>query len=80
MAEPVTINKKSFGAVADAYLSKFYESCGADTTQQKITVLELKLGKSNFYAYGGKVTDEMKLGSLEYDLLEQNKLIELEYA
>jgi hypothetical protein len=72
--------KKSFGEKADAYLHDFYKSCGADTTPQKITVLELKLGKSNFYAYGGKVTDEMKLGSLEYDFLEQRGLIKLEYA
>ena len=72
---------KSFGPEADAYLDSFYKSCGAETTQQRIIVLEMKLGtQSNFYAYGGNPTDEMKLGSLEYDFLEQHNLITLDYA
>lgn len=72
--------QKSFVEKADAFLIEFYKSCGAESPHQKITVLELKLGKSNFYAYGGQVTDEMKLGSLEYDFLERQGLIELVYA
>ena len=73
--------RKSFGPDADAHLDAFYRSCGAETTQQRIKVLEMKLGiGSNFYAYDGNVTDEMKLGSLEYDFLEQVGLITIEYA
>jgi hypothetical protein len=69
---------KSYGKEADAFLAELYESCGAETTQQKLNVLELRLGKdSNFYAFGGALTDEMKLGCLEYDLLEQANKITL---
>ena len=66
-------NAKTYGVSADAYLARFYKSCGAETTQQKINVLELKLGQepSNYYAYGGTLTDEMKLGCLEYDFLDR---------
>jgi hypothetical protein len=72
---------KTYGAEADNFLEDFYKSCGAETTQQKIAVLQLKVGAdSNFYAFGGALTDEMKLGCLEYDYLEQSNKITLVLA
>ncbi|MGD0260655.1 MAG: hypothetical protein ABSD29_12620 [Verrucomicrobiota bacterium] len=73
---------KSYGKAADAYLKDFYKSYGAENTQQKIKVLEANLGQqpSNYYALGGRLTDEMKLGCLEYDYLSQMGKIELVLA
>lgn len=75
---------KSFGTEADAYLKKFYDSVGAVKTPEKINALLLKLGEesaqSNYYAFGGNLTDEMKLGCLEYEFLEQEGQITLVLA
>lgn len=75
---------KSFGAEADAYLAEFYNSVGAKTIQEKINVLSIKLGEestpSNYYAFGGNLTDDMKLGCLEYEFLEQAGKITLVLA
>jgi hypothetical protein len=65
-----------YTAQADAALSSLYQLRGADTTQQKIVILQDHLGSSNFYALGGEINDEMKLGCLEYDYLEFQGLIE----
>lgn len=72
MSETQT-EQKSYGREADEFLAEQYKSFGATTTQEKIKVLEEKfLGtESNFYAFGGSLTDEMRLGCLEYDFLEQ---------
>jgi hypothetical protein len=73
---------KSYGAAADAFLTEFYKSYGAETTQQKLKVLEANLGQqpSNYYPLGGTLNDEMKLGCLEYDYLSQMGKIELVLA
>lgn len=72
---------KTFGEEADSYLQKFYDSVGANTVQQKLALLEIKLGGTrNYYAFGGPVTDEMKVGCLEYELLERENLITLVLA
>ena len=75
---------KSFGPEADAYLREFYKKVGAEKTQEKLNALVLKLGQeaanSNYYAYNGKVTDEMKLGCLEYEFLEREEKITLVLA
>jgi hypothetical protein len=73
---------KSYGEAADAFLAEFYRSYGAETTQQKMKVLEANLGQlpSNYYALGGSLNDEMKLGCLEYDFLNQSGKIELVLA
>lgn len=73
---------KSYGTVADAFLTEFYKSYGAETTQQKLKVLVANLGQqpSNYYALGGSLNDEMKLGCLEYDYLNQMGKIELVLA
>jgi hypothetical protein len=71
---------KSYGEVGDAFLAEFYG--GEKTTAEKITMLERRLAQppSNYYAFGGDLTDEMKLGCLEYEFLEQNDKITLELA
>ena len=75
---------KTFGPKGDAYLANFYNSIGAKTTQQKLNVLSIRLGEditqSHYYALGGNLTDEMKLGCLEYEFLEQAGQIELVLA
>ena len=71
---------KSYGAEGDAFLADFY---GAEKdTAKKIIMLERRLGQppSNYYAFGGSLTPEMKLGCLEYEFLEQNGKITLELA
>jgi len=50
-------------------LDAFYVPFGATTTAQKIHSLETRLGHSNFYVTGGELTDEMKLGCLEYEFV-----------
>ena len=71
---------KSYGREADIFLAEFYG--GEEDTAKKITMLERRLGQppSNYYAFGGTVTDEIKLGCLEYEFLEQNNKITLELA
>ena len=80
--KPGAIPPKSYGAEADTFLAEFYKSFEADTTQKKIALLESKFlgADSNFYAFGGDLTDEMKLGCLEYEFLEQMGKITLVLA
>ena len=67
-----------YNQMADAALNNLYESVGADSIAQKITVLDLKLGGSHeFYAFGGETSEEIRLGCLEYEFLNQEGLIEL---
>lgn len=65
-----------FSPEADAELDRFYGSVGSTTTEQKINLLELHLGESNFYHYGG-ATAEMKLACYEYEYLDYKGLIDL---
>ena len=58
-------------------MDEFYASVGARTMEQKYNLLELKLGKSNF---SHAPTIEQKIGCYEYELLEQEGLIELVLA
>ena len=76
--DPVALSLPRFSPEADEFLKLFYAKVGAITVGQKIEVLTLKLGPSNFYAFGGEVTDEMRLGCLEYELLLQEGLLQLE--
>jgi hypothetical protein len=71
---------KSYGQEGDAFLAEFYGE--VKDTPQKIIMLERGLGEppSNYYAFGGSLTDEMKLGCLEYEFLERNNKIVLELA
>jgi hypothetical protein len=74
-------HKKSFGEQADAFLLELYKSVGAETTLEKINLIQMKLGGvSNFYALGGEINDEMKLACLEYEYLEQEGKITLVLA
>ena len=73
--------QKSYGPAGDRELGDLYGSFGATTAQQKIKVLEAKLGQScNYYAFGGQLNDDMKLGALEYDYLSGIGKIELVLA
>jgi hypothetical protein len=74
--------QQSYGQEADAWLDTIYKAFKATTTEEKIKVLEEMMGpkKSNYYAVGGQVTAEMKLGSLEYEFLESRRKITLELA
>jgi hypothetical protein len=62
---------------ADKFLEEFYASVGATTWEQKLNLLEMKLGRSNF---SHNPTAEQKVGCYEYELLEQQGLIELVLA
>lgn len=67
-----------FTEQADAFLRDTYKTVGAETTGEKINLLNLKLGgPSNFYGLGGEVTEEMQLGCLEYDFLSQKGKLQL---
>lgn len=67
-----------FSAEAEQHLQAIYAAGGAHTTEKKIEVLNSKLGgTANFYAAGGCLTPEMKLGCLEYEYLESQGLIAL---
>lgn len=64
---------------ADAFLTKLYDSVGAKTPAQKFETLRLKLGggEYHFHAMGNHVNDEMRAAALEYEILSQERLIEL---
>lgn len=73
--------EKTFGEIPDKFLADFYASFGAVTTEQKMNLLDLKLGgQRSYHAMGGEVTNEMMLGCLEYEILEQEGLITIQYA
>lgn len=71
-ATTVTPEPKSFGEEADRFLAHYYDCYNAETTEQKIALLERELGQgpSNHFVYVGSINEEMKLGCLEYDFLE----------
>lgn len=78
--EPTT---PRFNEKADAELNRIYEQAKAQTTLEKIEALDKILeGKSNFTGFGGNkiVTDDQKLGCLEYEYLGNLGLIELTLA
>jgi hypothetical protein len=80
-AAPPVKPEKSFGPVAEAFLTKLYAEYRITATEGKIKVLEDKLGgPSNFYGMGGEVNDEMKLACLEYEYLERQGQIKLTFA
>jgi hypothetical protein len=67
-----------FGKSVDEYLAAFYAVSKAQTTAEKIGLLQAKLGGTfNFYALGGEVTDDMKLTCLEYEYLERMGVIDV---
>jgi hypothetical protein len=73
-----TLQPSKFGAEADAALSKFYHDAKAEIIADKIKALESELGgPANYYAFGGTVSDEMKLGCLEYEYLSLRDLVDL---
>jgi hypothetical protein len=80
--EAIPAARKSYGNEADIFLADIYRSFDADTTPKKIELLESKFlgGGSNFYAFGGDLTEDMKLGCLEYEFLEQMGKITLVLA
>jgi hypothetical protein len=69
-----------FNEKADAQLQNIYQ--GATTVAEKIKILnDILGGESNFYAFGeGSISEEMKLGCLEYEYLGNLGLIELQLA
>lgn len=72
-------DSKSFGKESDAFLQAVYQSVAAETAQQKIAFLALKLnGEPNFYSVGGEVSLETKLACLEYEYLETLGLVNSE--
>ena len=55
---------------AQKFLAEFYIEKQAETTRDKISALDAELGgQSNFYAFGGEVTDDIRLSCLEYEYL-----------
>jgi hypothetical protein len=71
-----------FGEEADKFLQDFYKRFGSEKTQEKINLLQDKLGgTSNFYSLGGgSLTDEQKLACLEYEFLEKSGVIKVVLA
>jgi len=68
-----------FTQEADAYLEQFYTSARVVEVNDKISALEERLGgSSEFYAFGGEVTPEMRLGCLEYEYLLEEGMLKLD--
>lgn len=67
---------------ADKALNALYAAANhAVETSDKIRALEKALQeKSNYYAFGGIITEDVKLGCLEYEYLSSKELIELVLA
>lgn len=70
---------------ADTYLESLYHSVGATTWEHKYNTLCIKMGvlpeNQSFHSMpSGEVSWEQKVGSMEYELLERESLIELTYA
>ena len=75
--------KPKLNEKADKYLKDLYESVGVIAPEQKYNVLFMKLGyhlDGTIINYSHNPTWEQKLGTLEYDLLEQDGLIEVVYC
>ncbi len=64
---------------ADKALEELYSAANqAVTTLEKIEALECALQEnSNYYAFGGEMSEDIKLGCLEYEYLSNRGLIEL---
>ncbi len=79
----MSIEKKiKFNEKADAELERVYRQAEACSTEAKIGALnEILGGEANFYPFGdGQVSNEMKLGCLEYEYLGNIGLIDLVLA
>jgi|GEM_PF-4100031 len=79
----MSIEKRAkFNEKADAELDRVYREAAACSTEAKIEALNKILGgEANFYSFGdGQVSNEMKLGCLEYEYLGNIGLIELVLA
>jgi hypothetical protein len=66
-----------FNKIADDYLEELYNSVGAVTIQNKIKLLSLILDGEGNISSRGRVTEAMRLGVLEYEMLESAGLIQL---
>lgn len=71
-----------FTPEADAFLNALYSSFGAVSIEQKINVLQTKLKEeaSQYFGFGGEVSQEMILGCLEYEYLSSEGKIDLTLA
>lgn len=70
---------------ADDYLDSLYNSVGAKTWEQKYHTLCLKMNvrpeDQSFHSFpGGEVNWEQKVGCMEYELLDEMRLIKLVLA
>jgi hypothetical protein len=76
------MSKIRYNEEADQALENLYVAANnAVETADKIRALEKALQEnSNYYAFGGVMTDDMKLGCLEYEYLSSKGLIELVLA
>lgn len=75
-----THHKPKYNAKADEALERLYTSARAVSIGDKIRALESIQGTANFYAFGGELNDDMRLGCLEYEYLGEQDLIELVLA
>jgi hypothetical protein len=71
------IETMKFNKIADDYLQELYNSVGAVTIQNKIKLLSLILDGEGNISSRGRVTEAMRLGVLEYEMLESAGLIQL---
>ena len=67
----------NYAGMADKFLKDFYKSVGAKTWEQKFNALELKLGDGPG-SFSHNPTWEQKTGMLEYIILENERLIEIQ--
>jgi hypothetical protein len=76
----ITAEKPSNSLSQDAqnFLTNFYKRFGSKTIDQKLCALQTEVGEYNITMSGTeKQIKEVKLRSLELELLEQNRLIEV---
>jgi len=76
---PSTPEQSPFPAAAQEYLRVLYNSVGAQTVEQKISLHRLMTGEEQIHIYHDEhgVPPEMELRVLEHDLLENKGLIEV---
>jgi hypothetical protein len=66
---------------ADKFLKALYSSVGAKTWLHKYNTLMLKLGiEKGSQSFSHNPTTQQKVGMMEYELLERERLIELTYV
>lgn len=65
-----------FSQAAQQCLADLYASANAKSTLEKIAAIEKELGPSQFYGFGGEVTDDVRLGCLECEYLIAKNLLE----